>query len=321
MDDLDLSPHPNDAYFKEVFADPVRAALFFRRHLDPALVACIDWSSLKLEAGSFVKQTLSQTHTDLLFTARFDGREVFIYLLFEHQTRPDPSMPLRVLGYKVEILQKHYQRHGLPLPPVLSFVFHQGPDRWTLSPCFEDLFQLDDATSELLLPYLPKFRHALLDLTQLDPDKDEHDDQLRLVLQLMKLARQKRIGDFLVWIADEMARQGWQVPEPLVLLSYLYAMHTDERIDEAQIARSLQHQPNYKENIMSLAQQLIARGKAEGEAHGATRGAWIGKIQLLEQFLGLPASAMEAFASMSQEQLASRFAELEKSYNDRFKQA
>jgi hypothetical protein len=42
VDDIDLSTHPNDGYFKTVFSDPERAALFFRSHLPREHAAQID---------------------------------------------------------------------------------------------------------------------------------------------------------------------------------------------------------------------------------------------------------------------------------------
>lgn len=75
------------------------------------------------------------------------------------------------------------------LPPVLPFVFHQGPETWNISAAFEDLFELPDELAADLLPFLPKFHHALLDLSRSDPDTEEDDTRLRVVLQLMKLAR------------------------------------------------------------------------------------------------------------------------------------
>jgi predicted transposase YdaD len=319
VDDIDLSAQPNDGYFKAVFSDPERAAMFFRAHLPPALAAQIDWPSLAVVPGSFVKQSLQQTHSDLLFSAKVGGRELLLYLLFEHQTTVDPAMPLRLLGYMLEILQAQHEQRGLPLSPVLPFVLHQGPDRWTVSPCFEELFELPEELAPLLLPYLPKFRHALLDLTQLDPDRDEDQDQMRLVLQLMKLARLKRLAEWLAWIAVEMARLGWAVPLPLVRLSYNYAIHSDEKIDLPDIARSLALHPELKESIMSLAQKLKAEGQAEGRTEGIAIGAARAKVQLLERILQKPATAEDALASLSLEELERRYAELDREYSERFK--
>jgi hypothetical protein len=70
----------------------------------------------------------------------------------------------------------------------------------------------------------------------------------------------KRLAEFLAWIPREMARRSWDVPLPLILLSYTYALHADEAIDLAGIARSLELHPQHKEPIMSLAQRLQAEG-------------------------------------------------------------
>ena len=43
---------------------------------------------------------------------------------------------------------------------------------------------------------LPKFKHALLDLTSYDPATAEHGTRLRVVMQLMKLTREKELQRF-----------------------------------------------------------------------------------------------------------------------------
>jgi len=319
MDEIDLSAHPNDGYFKAVFSDPKHAAMFFQSHLPAEIVARADWSTLALLPGSFVKQSLQQAHSDLLFTVRIAGRETLLYLLFEHQTTVDPLMPLRVLAYVLEIVQTHQKQHGLPLPPVLPFVLHQGPERWTVSTQFADLFELPEELAGALLPYLPKFQHALLDLTQADPAQEETHDELRLVMQLMKLARTKDLAAFLEWFGSEAKRRGWQVEQSLILLSYTYVLHADATIDEAQIARSLEHTQQHKEPIMSLAQRLIARGRQEGRQEGQQKGIVIGQIQLMEKFLNKEPSSKEALELLSLAELEARFAELEAEYAARFK--
>ena len=319
MDDIDLATQPNDGYFKAVFSDPERAALFFQSHLPRALVAQVEWSSLVLVPGSFVKQSLQQAHSDLLFSVKAGGRETLLYLLFEHQTTVDPAMPLRLLGYVLEILQAHHQRDGLPLPPVLPFVLHQGPEHWTVSPEFSDMFSLSAELAAQLLPYVPKFQHALLDLTQTDPDRDEAHDELRLVMQLMRLARRKQVSEFLRWFDREAQRQGWRVPEPLILLSYTYVLHVDAVIDLDEIARSLEHTTQDKEPIMSLAQRLRAEGRNEGRNEGIAIGEARAKVQLLERLLQKPATTEAEFAALSLEELERRFAGLDAEYAARFK--
>ncbi len=110
-----------------------------KSHLPTALSAHIDWDSLTVLPSSFVKTSLQQVHSDLLFSVRIGEKEILLYLLFEHQSTPDPTMPLRVLGYQTEIFTQHHKMHGLPLPPIVSFVFHQGPDAWNVMSVAEKL--------------------------------------------------------------------------------------------------------------------------------------------------------------------------------------
>jgi predicted transposase/invertase (TIGR01784 family) len=311
MDDFNIAAHPNDGYFKAVFSNTARAALFFQEHLPPELVAQTDWSSLRLLPGSFVKQSLQQSHSDLLFSVSIAGCETLLYLLFEHQTTVDPAMPLRVLGYKMEIWQTHWKEHGLPLPIVIPFVLHQGPDTWHVSTQFSDLMDIPASIADAILPYIPKFQHALLDLSLSNGATSQSHAELRLVMKLMKLARTKDLAGFLQWFREEAAQLGWQVPIELVSLSFMYVLHADASIDLQQIEDSLHQLTQGKEEIMSLAQRLRIEGRAEGEV--------LGKILLLQQLMGEPQSTREELVQLSLSDLEARFATLEASYTERFK--
>jgi predicted transposase/invertase (TIGR01784 family) len=305
--------HTHDGFFKAVFSQPEHATAFFKSHLPPEIACRIDWPSLALLPGSFIKSSLQQVHADLLFSASMGERETLLYLLFEHQSSPDPAMPLRLLGYVMEILTQHHRAHGFPLPPVLPLVLHQGPDAWHVSTAFEDLFELPEDIAPALRPYLPQFRHALLDLTRFDPAAGETDTRLRVVLQLMKLARQKELLRFFKWLAGFSARD---LPDSLLGLMLLYALHADSDLDAETIYHNLSSNPELEKNTMSVAEKLIA----QGINRGLEAGSWIGRIQLLEEFLDLPGSSGESLAALSLEELKALQERLHREYELRFKQ-
>ena len=74
---------------------------------------------------------------------------------------------------------------------------------------------------------------------------------------------------------------------------------------------------------MSLAQKLKAEGKAEGIAvgiaEGKTKGKAIARVQMLERILDKPATPESVLESLSLEELARRYAELDREYSVRFK--
>jgi predicted transposase/invertase (TIGR01784 family) len=322
--DITPAAHTSDGFFKAVFSQPEHATAFFKSHLPPAVTAKADWPSLAVLPGSFVKNSLQQTHSDLLFSVGIAGSETLLYLLFEHQSRPDPAMPLRLLGYVSEIFLRHHKSHGLPLPPVLPFVFHQGPENWNVSTAFEDLFALPAGLSDELLPFLPKFRHALLDLTRFDPDTSEDDTRLRAVLQLMKLAREKELLRFFQWLAGLSAHD---FPDSLLGLMILYALYSDSDLDAEKIYHKLSTNPQLEKAAMSVAEKLKAEGRVEGRVEGLEKGLvkgrveglWIGKIQTFEEFLEKEQTPRNQLEAMTVAELEALHLVLRNEYEARFK--
>ena len=180
-----------------------------------------------------------------------------------------------------------------------------------LSTAFEDLFELPGEIAADLLPFLPKFHHALLDLTRFDPATEEDDTRLRVVLQLMKHARQKELLRFFQWLAGFSSTD---LPDNLLGMMLLYALHSDSDLNAKKIYHSLSTNPELEKNAMSVAEQL----KAEGLVEGRVEGLWIGKIQILEEFLDLPVSSGEGLEALNLEELKAMQERLHREYELRF---
>lgn len=254
----------------------------------------------------------------MLFRAQLAGREVLLHLLFEHQTTVDPVMPLRLLAYITEILLNYQRRHGLPLPPVLAFVLHQGPERWTVSTSFEDLFELPEHLATGLAEFLPKFRHGLLDLSQRDAATDEGDAVLKVVLSLMKLARARLLGaDFFDELAATLRHSATQMPDGFLNTLLLYAFHADVDLDTESILDRLRQEPATQHAAMTIAQTLIAKGEARGEA----RGLWIGRIISLRELMGMEPGSLESLSALPLADLERCHQELRQAYNVKFKRS
>ena len=302
VSDDELASQPHDAFFKEVFSDIERATGFFQEHLPAPLAAHIDWPTLTLIKGSFVRDNLQQLHSDLLFNARALGRDMLLHFLFEHQTTVDPGLRLRLHGYKNEIWRRHMENHGLPLPPIIPVVLHQGPDRWHVSTRFEDLFDLPSPLADLCAPYLPKYEHLLLDLTQYEPASEEKHEINRLLLECMKQARAKKVLEFLLWMTTQRPR----TVDDLVRLCMLYLWNTDRGLDPEAIKSHLP-ESYAKEQIMTIAAKINAEGQAQG------------RLKLLQELMGLPVSSDEDLAGIDLPELQRRFQLLQQQYAAQFK--
>lgn len=298
MSDMDLafSPQPHNGYFKEVFSQPQYAQEFFLQYLPPEISARVNWETLKVQSSTFVEASLQEVRSDLLFTVSMGDTPVNLYLLFEHQSSVDPLVPLRLLAYMMEVWRAHGD--GLPLPPIIPFVLHQGPDRWTVSQNFLDVFRLPEDLRGLLKPFLPEFHYGLLDLSQTTPETEEMRDSLKLILNLMKWVRTLGSEHFLEWIAAWLIKPE-SIADDLLKLSLIYTFATDGSLDVDQISHILELNEPIREKAMTVLEKVNARGEARGEA----RGLRVGTIQTLQRVLGDEVSEMAALERCSLEAL------------------
>jgi hypothetical protein len=252
----------------------------------------MDLDRLALAPGSFVDTSLQWRHTDLLFTAPFDGRDAFVYVLIEHQSSDDPLMAFRMLRYVVRIWDRYLDQHpgAARLPAVIPLVvYHQHDGReWSSPTELTDLIDLDSTTVETMVEYLPQFRFLLDDLASID----EHalrarpvTPLVRLTLALLKTAtgNTQLDTDLQEWADDLLAI--WRGPGGydnfLALVTYI------QRVGETPtdaLYKLFEHLgPDVKEAYMTTADML----RAEGEAKGRTEGRAEGRAEALVQQLAL----------------------------------
>lgn len=320
-----LATQPHDAFFKVQFSNLDTARALFQAKLPPAIVVSVDWAQLKLEPVSFVKPSLKQLHSDLIFSFPIADHKLNICLIFEHQTTVDPLIPLRLGDYQFAYYRQHLQEHGLPLWPPICLVIHQGPDTWTVSTQFSDLFEIPESLKDALTPLIPQFQYLLLDLTRIDPTQ-EKEPNLRIILNLMKLARFKdQLLSFFEWLDAETSLI---IEEPLFNQCVLYSLHVDPHIDVDDICATFHQKKQLVSLAMTAAQKLREEGRQEGrqEGHqegrqeGRQEGLWMGRIQMLQQLMSQPISTDQELETQSLDQLQLTFQSLEAQYNSAHKQ-
>jgi predicted transposase YdaD len=203
---------PHDGFFKAIFRDPVQAAAELRAILPERVTRHIDWDSLQAVHASFVDAALSQRHGDLMFSARLvEGHELYLWLLFEHQSTIDRWMPLRMLEMVVEFLKGWRKEHpeALRLPAIVPIVLHQGATPWTAPRTLAELYDLSDQALRDLSELLLSLRFVLDDL-RVTPDDELMErpvgDLARVALVVMKHVTSEHLLDQLTRLRAEISR-------------------------------------------------------------------------------------------------------------------
>jgi predicted transposase YdaD len=304
---------PHDALFKYVFGKPVHAASVLRAVLPAALTDRLGLTNLHPVNGSFVDEELSNRHCDVLMRTTFDGRDAYVYVLIEHQSNPDPMMPLRMLRYVMRIWDRHLENHprAKRLPMIVPLVVYQGPRRWTHPVELGQLIDIDPDTRDPADAFLPRFRFVLDDLTKLDTAALRArpvTTPVRLTVRLLRIVP-THVDDATAAIGpddiDDFRNLSHYPDWRELMTAFLKYIEAGSETPPRKLA-SLASQigPEAEEVYMTTADMLRAEGRTEGRAEGRTEEAARLLVRLLTRRFGtVPDRARERIATASLEQL------------------
>jgi predicted transposase YdaD len=309
-----MSTTPHDALFKRTFSAPARAAEELRSVLPAEVSARIRWDQLRPERAEFTDEHLRGHLADLLFSApTTDGRRALLYLLFEHQSTPDPLMPVRMLIYTARIWSDWLRNNkgAQRVPPVFSVVLHHGSSGWTAP---TDLMELYDADLELLTaagPHLPALQLVLDDLSAV-PDEELRaraaSATVRLALFFLKHGRDsedidRRLLDWELLVKDVGdAASGLEALSVMVRYLFEVSEHVTREAVTGMLRSALGEQAD--EVIMTIGQQLIEQGRKQGVEQGIEQGERKLLLrQLVRRFGELPEKVVDRVNAASVEEL------------------
>ena len=154
--------NPHDAAFKSAFQKRELAESFFRNYLPERIRRHIDFTHLEITNKSYVDEKLREKHSDIVYKTKINGQPAFLYILFEHQTSPDPVMVFRLLCYIVNIWKEHIDQNPKEkcLPVIFPAVLYHGKRKWNSARTLANLIAGDEVFSE----YIPDFTYELYDL-------------------------------------------------------------------------------------------------------------------------------------------------------------
>jgi predicted transposase/invertase (TIGR01784 family) len=309
---------PHDNLFRLAFSQVPYATAHFQATLPAAVVEAVRWETLALQPGSFVDPELQHLQSDVLYRAQLAGEgEACLYVLFEHQARPDALMPFRLLRYMVRIWERWLEqtKNQRPLPFIVPMVLYNGDRSWNVSLAFEDL--LPESLRAELLPFIPAFVYALQDLS-VTLDEDLRGEPFReLVLLWLKYAKERDFWQRLpAWLPS--MQQVDRVRELEPLMRYLFYATPQPMPEEIRLLLTTELTHEVERWWMSWAQQLeesvreeaLQQGRQQGLEQGRQeRQRLLDKLrrQLLRameaQFGPLPEQATQRVEAASEEEL------------------
>ena len=257
----------HDHFFKTLFTDKENAVDFITGVFPDNLKNNLKLSTLKIAESSFIDNKLKEHLSNVIYECEtVNGKKIYITILFEHKSFVPQHPHIQLLRYLTGIWELQIkQKRGII--PVIPVIIYHGTDRW-IKRDFQNSFIEYDKD---FFSYIPAFDYLLIDLSELT-DKEIKDKlftqtALRIGLLIQKnifdtVNLRKHLKDFL--ILDKLyyrEEKGIQFLESL--LRYLsYA--SDITYNDLERSTVFLPEPG-REVFMTLAEQLIEQGVAQGE--------------------------------------------------------
>jgi hypothetical protein len=176
FDDPPLRDFPDRA-FRRLLEDPANLRdLLAAAH--PGLSPHLDFSRVERVQRDFLMEDWRERECDLFFRIPYKTPDmeqwVVVCVLVEHQSAPDPRMPLRMLLYAVLYWEREWKKwedhheayEPLRLTPIVPVVFYTGHVPWNASRELADLI----GGPEEFRPFAPRWDTLFWNLSEQSPD-------------------------------------------------------------------------------------------------------------------------------------------------------
>lgn len=284
----------HDEGYKNFFKHPKMVEDLLRGFVDAPWVDEVDFSTLeKLPHEYTVDKKLKKRASDTVWRVRSNNTWLYIVILLEFQSRPDPVMAFRMMSY-VSLLyldfyaeKRFVKKQGqLQFPPIFPIVLYNGKVRWHKAVEVSDLI----AKAPLgLEPYRPQLRYCLIDEGTYTNDELALQNLVAALFRLEKSQSEQDVAEVLenlvIWLDSPeqsnlaYAFSAW-LSQVLLPKRYPDAQFHDVATLEGvntMLAETVQGwydkiaTKNKAEGIIEGEAKGIAKGIAEGEATGRAK--------------------------------------------------
>jgi len=279
----------------------------------------LDFSRAEPVEHTFIQENLRKWESDLLhrIPSNTGKREVWIYLLLEHQSTPNREMGLRLHNYMAQVWEMQRRRWDddrLPpkdrwLSPIVPIVLYTGKRRWHTMPTLEAIMR----APEEFRPFIPRHETLFLNLRAMPAEKLQ-GSAVAYALRVLQaddapLAQLRAVLAYAVNGLEALPAECYAAWHRAMY--FLLALIRDERpYDEQEALTTLvtemirpDHREEMEEMVLTGTQYLLRKGREEGRVEGREEGLRIGQSELLlaqmeDKFGELPADVVTAVQAL-----------------------
>jgi predicted transposase YdaD len=133
------TPHNN--LFIQVLSRKEKAIAFFKKYLPKHILAIANLSQIELVESKHMSDAGLSLYNDILYRCPLEkGQMGYFFAVCEHQSTPDPNMPLRLMDYNLAIIKAHLKQGYKKFPIIVNTVLYTGKRPWPYPIAFSDYY-------------------------------------------------------------------------------------------------------------------------------------------------------------------------------------
>ena len=257
----------------------------------------IDFSSFQIDSNSFIDEQLRSSYSDILYKFKRKGVSSACFILVEHQSSNDKFLPLRIIKYIINILERYAKDYPKEkLPAIYPMILYNGTENYTYTTSFLEMFEEKEMMKSVFTQEI-----QLINLRKIDIEELKKQGVSGKVEALLKYAFDP---DF--WIQRPADLKYFLNQEGKLLReSITYFLETQLNKKEAAQMLTTTLPPKHEKEIMTIADALRYEGSQLGFQKGHQEGLQKGHKEGLQE--GLQKGALESTKNILIDLLKARF--------------
>jgi predicted transposase/invertase (TIGR01784 family) len=267
---------PHDKFFREVFSQADYARDLLLATLPQRIAGLLDFRKIIVENTSMIERG-EEKKSDLLIRTNLGDSPALVYVLVEHKSYADRWSVFQLLKYMVRIWERERtkKRADKTLPTIIPVLVYHGTGKWRLPLEFASYF----VPAGELKPHIPAFQPVMVDLQAMEDHDFRGSKMIQAVLRTLKYSRENLPVHLVEILRGVLTVPMDEKHRVFVQRLLLYILEGCRDVDEQDVDRAILAigSREVREAYMTVAEQLIARGKEEGKREGKLEGKEEGK--------------------------------------------
>jgi len=304
----------HDSGYKKLFSNKVIFRQLLETFVKEDWIKELDFDTCEMIDKTFISYHYVETESDIIYKIKWRGKEAYIFILIEFQSRVERFMVLRILYYLISFYMDYLasNRGVKMLPAIFPIVLYNGEGKWTAPVRLADLIEDHQRLGRFAINF-EYFKIAENEFTK------EELLQIRNIVSTLFLAESNYDIDllkeeFLKLFDKESDKQAVSL-----FLNWLLQLSEHGRIDKVDY-QSLERIYKDKEEVREMLITAIEKQKQEfykkGLVDGMEQGIEKSKITIAKKMLhrGLEIPFILQITGLPEEEVMKLKIEQEKSH-------